>query len=295
MPTLSPPRLPLTGGCQCGAVRYSLNSLPVVFYACHCTECQKQSSSAFGESFRVRRKDLTVTGTLATFERPSASGPLTGEFCTQCGTRLFHRRGKYSETLNIKAGSLDDASWLHPAGHIWTKSKQPWVILPEDALTYDRQPEDNDAALIAKWQEMLSPKGAGDATGEQRPLRKQYHFRPSPNGYYAWDVHRLIELAKDLPIISIDTEDISELTESYWFGGENANPTCMDLLEHVRLIEQTDLRFPIILCADGRMMDGMHRVVRAVLENRKRIDAVRFPATPDPDYVDVQASDLPYD
>ncbi len=295
MPALTPPRLPLTGGCQCGAVRYSVAGLPIVFYICHCTECQKQSSSAFGESFRVRREDLTATGTLASFERPSASGPLTGEFCPNCGTRLFHARGKYAETLNIKAGSLDDTSWLHPAGHIWTKSKQPWVVLPENALTYDRQPEDDDAALIAKWQEMLSPSGSGEVADAALTLRKQYHFRPSPNGYYAWDVHRLIELSKDLPVVSIDPKDIAELNESYWFDGQQANPSCLDLLEHMRLVQQTDFQHPIILCADGRVMDGMHRVVRAVLENRDTIEAVRFATTPKPDYTDVQADDLPYD
>ncbi len=153
---LNMPPLPLTGGCQCGAVRYTLNGRPVVFYCCHCTECQKQSSSAFGESFRVRRADLEVTGEVSSFVRTSSSGNrLVGDFCPTCGSRLFHRREKYSETLNIKAGTLDDTSWLKPAGHIWTKSRQPWVTIPKDALSYDRQPESDDD-LIARWQAMLA-------------------------------------------------------------------------------------------------------------------------------------------
>lgn len=155
VPSVRLPRLPLTGGCQCGAVRYQLNAPPLVFYICHCTECQKQSSSAFGQSMRVYAKDLAVIGTLAKRARQSAGGGVEGEFCPSCGTRLFHRRAKYSETLNIKAGTLNDTTWLHPAGHIWTQSKQPWVTLGENALNYARQPQDDDAALIARWQDML--------------------------------------------------------------------------------------------------------------------------------------------
>lgn len=149
------PPLPLTGGCQCGAVRYRLVGPPVVFYICHCTECQKQSSSAFGQSMRVQASDLEVSGELAEHKRSSPSGDISGQFCPQCGTRLFHRRAKYARTLNIKAGTLDDTRWLVPAGHIWTKSKQPWVILAKDALSYAAQPDDQDAALIARWQAML--------------------------------------------------------------------------------------------------------------------------------------------
>ncbi len=149
------PPLPLTGGCQCGAVRYALAGPPVVFYICHCTECQTQSASAFGESFRIRGADLTVTGEVKTFTRDATSGSAVAcDFCPDCGTRLFHRRTAYTETLNLKAGTLDDTSWLKPAGHIWISSKQPWVKLPDDALVYERQPRDKDAALIARWQEM---------------------------------------------------------------------------------------------------------------------------------------------
>ncbi len=153
------PPLPLTGGCQCGSVRYALSGPPVVFYVCHCTECQKQSASGFGESLRVRAADLAVTGDTATFVRDAgAPSECRCEFCPACGSRLFHRRAAYAETLNVKAGSLDDTSWLKPAGHIWTRSKQAWVAIPPDALTYDGQPNDGGAALARRWREMT---GAG--------------------------------------------------------------------------------------------------------------------------------------
>jgi hypothetical protein len=150
------PKLPITGGCQCGAVRYELNGTPVVSYICHCTECQKQSSSAFGQGLRVQNVDLTITGAYETCNHQGDSGNfVAGDFCPKCGTRLFHRRPEYSETRNIKAGTLDDTSWLKPAGHIWTASKQSWVNIPADAINYLKQPKNFDA-IIARWREMIA-------------------------------------------------------------------------------------------------------------------------------------------
>jgi hypothetical protein len=62
----------------------------------------------------------------------------------------------------------------------------------------------------------------------------------------------------------------------------------------MRLVQEADLSFPIILSSDGCVMDGMHRVVRAALEDREVIDAVRFERDPEPDYINVDESDLAY-
>ncbi len=147
--------MPITGGCQCGQARYVLSGLPVVFYLCHCTECQRHTSSAFGESLRVRAGDLEFTGEMSATYRSSESGtPREGRFCPQCGVRLIHGSVNASEFVNIKAGTLDDTSWLVPAGHIWVRSKQPFMRFCEDELCYDRQPPDNYAALIERWRAM---------------------------------------------------------------------------------------------------------------------------------------------
>jgi len=149
------PDLPLMGGCQCGAIRYSLSGKPIVFYICHCLECQKQSSSAFGESFRVNIADLEIKGEVKTYQRGSASGAIVQcDFCPNCGTRLFHRRKTNGNSLNIKAGSLDDSTWLKPAGHIWTNSKQAWINIEGDALSYEKQPKSYNT-LIERWGKML--------------------------------------------------------------------------------------------------------------------------------------------
>ena len=140
-----------------------------------------------------------------------------------------------------------------------------------------------------------APGTAGTRPVRIAGLRAQYHFRPSARGYFAWDVHRLIGLARDLPPFEIDPRGIAELDESYWFEGDNAHPTCNDLIVHMRLIAAVSFDHPIILCAQGRVMDGMHRVVRAVVDNRRTISAVRFDTTPAPDHVDVRPDDLEYD
>src|SRR5262245_13746927 len=115
-------------------------------------------------------------------------------------------------------------------------------------------------------------------------MRKQYYFRPSERGLLAWDVDRLVTLTKQFPRIYIPLTSIRELDEAFCSEHENAL-TWQGVVEHVRLIQAADLGFPIILSADGHVMDGMHRVAKAVLLGRDTIEAVQFADDPDPDYV----------
>ena len=125
-------------------------------------------------------------------------------------------------------------------------------------------------------------------------MRAQYHSRSTPRGHLIWDVRRLVALSADLPRIRVPLDAIRELDEPYWFGGGEP-PTCRAVADHARLSEETDLRYPIILSSDGRVVDGMHRVARAYLEGRDTIEAVQFDVDPEPDYVDVHLDALPYD
>ena len=125
-------------------------------------------------------------------------------------------------------------------------------------------------------------------------MRKQYHFWPSAEGLMAWDVERLIELSKSLPRNTVELTSIREIDEVYWFDDAKQRPTCRRVLEHMRLIDEVDLPYPIILAADGRVMDGMHRVAKALLQGSQVIEAVRFENDPDPDYVGRKPEELPY-
>ncbi len=124
-------------------------------------------------------------------------------------------------------------------------------------------------------------------------LRPQYHFRPGPDGLRAWDIRRLIALTEELAIVQIPVSAIRELDEPYWFG-DGIPPTCRDIAEHARLINEADLSFPVILSSDGRVMDGMHRAAKALLEGVASIPARQFIEDPAPDFVGVDPEDLPY-
>jgi hypothetical protein len=124
-------------------------------------------------------------------------------------------------------------------------------------------------------------------------VRKQYHFRASPDGLLAWDVDRLITLTRDLQPLSIPLTEIEELREPYWHG-DGVPPTVEDVAMHCRLIQEADLSYPIILCPRRRVMDGMHRVAKAFLLGQTHILAIVLPTDPAPDYVGRAPEDLPY-
>lgn len=126
-------------------------------------------------------------------------------------------------------------------------------------------------------------------------MRKQYHFRKSPEGLLAWDVGNLIQLTKDLSAEWTSLSSIRELDEPYWYESGSDEPTCRSIAEHIRLINETDLAYPIIICPVGRVMDGMHRVVKALVEGKGQIQAYRLPQLPSPDFVGVNPDALPYD
>jgi len=82
----------------------------------------------------------------------------------------------------------------------------------------------------------------------------------------------------------VAVESISEVDSIYWFDNEGNRPTVRAIIEHVRLINDVDTSYPIIMGPDGRVMDGMHRIARAVLEDRPAISAVILPQLPETDY-----------
>ena len=126
-------------------------------------------------------------------------------------------------------------------------------------------------------------------------MRTQYHFRQSPQGLRAWNVHRLVELTSTLPRERVPLSAIRELDEPYWCNEGTKQLTCREVVAHARLINDCDFTHPVILSRDGRVMDGMHRICKALLAGLRDIDAVRFLQDPEPDYVGMDPDDLPYD
>jgi hypothetical protein len=123
-------------------------------------------------------------------------------------------------------------------------------------------------------------------------MRKQYYFRQSSRGLLAWDVDRLVELTARFPRKRVPLSELLELDEP-WFGKDEPG-TWRNLLEHVRLMDEADLSFPIILAADGSVMDGRHRIAKAARAGYSDIEAVQFEVDPPPDHVGKGPDDLPY-
>lgn len=141
------PKFPISGGCGCGAVRYRLTAPPAFIYTCHCTDCQTLSTSAFTLTMPVRRETLEVEGELKAWVRTAASGNrLPQHVCAVCGVRIYSEPAGAPGTVSLRCGTLDDTSWIRPVAAIWMRSAQPWVVMPDDVLTYDEAPEDFRAA-----------------------------------------------------------------------------------------------------------------------------------------------------
>jgi hypothetical protein len=125
-------------------------------------------------------------------------------------------------------------------------------------------------------------------------MRQQYHSRLVDGKRLIWDVNKLVGLAATLPRLAIRIDEISEFDEGWWFEGQAGAVTPRQVAEHAKLMSEVDLAFPIILCSEGRLMDGMHRVAKAWMLGHATIDAVRFSTDPVHDYVDVDLDSLPY-
>jgi hypothetical protein len=139
-------KLPLTGGCQCGALRYEITEAPLMTYTCHCTACQHITSSAFSLAITVRDNAFRLTrGEPRLIDRVADSGRTTTRWlCPDCGCWIVSsaQPGTAPGELirRVRGGSLDDPSWLRPTAHFWTRSKQPWVTLPAGDQIFETQP-----------------------------------------------------------------------------------------------------------------------------------------------------------
>ena len=106
-----------------------------------------------------------------------------------------------------------------------------------------------------------------------------------------WDVPTLWELARDLPVVSVSIEELQELDRVSWYGkdGHSGRLTVRQFVAHARRIDEADLDQPILLSAEGKMLDGFHRLAKALKEGRTHLPAKRFPADPDP----IRTVDMP--
>jgi len=131
--------LPAKGSCQCGTCSYSIGAKPYVAYACHCTECQKLTASAFLACMHVPVESLTITsGSPVARKRVGDSGNvLETRFCPACGSTLFAKNSSRPKIRTIHIGTLDHPEVIDINTHIWVKRKLPWVSIPEHHRSFE--------------------------------------------------------------------------------------------------------------------------------------------------------------
>ena len=142
--------LPAPGGCNCGKVRYLLKRQPLTCYICHCHLCQKRTGSPFSMTLVLPDAAVDLTdGQVGRADRLLPSGA-TSTFlsCPACHSRLWSERDD-RPGAGLRAGTLDDTSWVRPVAQFWVTSAQPWAVVP-DILTYDEQPTDS-GPMLAAW------------------------------------------------------------------------------------------------------------------------------------------------
>ncbi len=126
-----------SGRCLCGNIRYAFEGDPLAVAVCHCKHCQRQAGSAFSIVTVIASKVLTVEGTPKTYVDTTDSGnSLERQFCGECGSPLFSISPASPTITIVKAGTLDDTSWLDPKVHVWCSSAQPWVEIDPGTISF---------------------------------------------------------------------------------------------------------------------------------------------------------------
>ena len=148
MKTISVP-----GRCRCGRLRFVLCEEPFAFYLCHCTDCQAESGSAFGQSMAVRREAIEAV------EGPARDHTVEHEggrhsfitYCGNCLTMMWGHSPQMPQIRGLNAGSLDSSPDLRPYGNMWIRSARPWASFAPGPR-FDQQPGD-PLAMVRAWQD----------------------------------------------------------------------------------------------------------------------------------------------
>ena len=129
----------LAGGCACGAVRYRLGALPMFVHCCHCRHCQRQTGSAFVINALIETDRIALAaGQPQPVAVPTDSGRPHRIFrCPTCGTALWSEYGGVAKLRFVRVGTLDEPAALAPDVHIYTRSKLPWLRLPDGVPAFD--------------------------------------------------------------------------------------------------------------------------------------------------------------
>jgi hypothetical protein len=130
----------LEGGCACRSIRYRLTAPPLIVHACHCRDCQRVTGSAFVINIWIERKFVEAGHAVPkSFRLTAGSGKHHDVFfCDRCGTYVWSRYHiAPGDALFVRAGTLDDPTAVRPDVHIFTRSKLPWMDLPQGVPAFE--------------------------------------------------------------------------------------------------------------------------------------------------------------
>lgn len=140
------------GKCQCGVVGYRLRGEPLTSYACHCTECQAATGSAFSLTLILPREAIEETrGEAACSEYELRGRRMQRQHCASCGSALWFAAAGMPDICALKAGTLADRAAFPPIAHVWTRSARAWFPLPDGVPLFPEQPDLD--TLLALWRE----------------------------------------------------------------------------------------------------------------------------------------------
>jgi hypothetical protein len=137
-------KIPFTGGCACGAIRYEITSDPIMTLKCHCRDCQQVTGGGFAAAIVVPRDAFRLTrGQLCYhFTASIRRGKHKRGFCRECGSRLTGAEFEPGESpyVGVLAGSLDDPSWFQPQMDIFVSDAQPWDEMDPKIPKFEQYP-----------------------------------------------------------------------------------------------------------------------------------------------------------
>ena len=128
-----------SGGCQCGAVRFTVTGEPVRAMACHCTTCKLRSGSPYGIGVYFKEEQMELSGGQVqtfTFSSDTSGRWIKNEFCAACGATFSWTLEMRPGLRAIAGGSFDDPDWFKLNAHIWTQSARSDMCYPEDMATF---------------------------------------------------------------------------------------------------------------------------------------------------------------
>ncbi len=139
--TAHPVIAPYTGGCACGAIRYTIDAAPIAMLDCQCRQCQRESGTGHSSHLTFRSEAVTVVGKPACWESVGDGGTRKSRaFCQTCGMPVFMTFPDMPDFFVVRAGSLDDPDRYQPQFVTWHAAGQGWDSIAPALPTFDRMP-----------------------------------------------------------------------------------------------------------------------------------------------------------